>query len=164
MSVQYRLDDLLNYSDYERGKWRQWIAKDPRVLEIPFQSGGRFPTIGALLDHIILVERRHLARLQGSTPPEATGVPPGDWTALFEFADLVRSDFRRYLADLDETRAAESMTITIPIGAFTFSRRKLAIHMVLHEIRHFAQMAFAARIAGTAPPGEHDILFYSGID
>ena len=39
-------------------------------------------------------------------------------------------------------------------------RRKLVVHIVLHEVRHFAQLALAARMAGHPPPGEHD-YFYS---
>jgi uncharacterized damage-inducible protein DinB len=39
------------------------------------------------------------------------------------------------------------------------TRRKLAVHILLHEVRHLAQLAYAARIAGLEPPGSHD-LFY----
>jgi uncharacterized damage-inducible protein DinB len=39
------------------------------------------------------------------------------------------------------------------------TRRKLATHVVLHEVRHLAQVAHAARAAGIEPPGEHDLLF-----
>ena len=40
------------------------------------------------------------------------------------------------------------------------SRRKLATHVVLHEVRHLAQIALAARAAGVAPPGDHDLFFF----
>ena len=33
-------------------------------------------------------------------------------------------------------------------------------HILLHEIRHWAQIALAVRLAGLEPPGEHD-LFHS---
>ena len=39
-------------------------------------------------------------------------------------------------------------------------RRKLLLHMLLHEVRHFAQIAYAARIAGHVPPGEHDLFYF----
>ncbi len=159
MSAIVQVEELLTYSEYERAKWRDWIAADPARLDIPFQPGGRFPTVGAQLDHMFLAERRSLARLEGGTPPEQTGVPAGDWQDLFEFADLVRAELRRYIADLDESRATEPITITLAGSSLTMTRHKLIVHIAVHEIRHFAQIAFAARAAGHAPPGEHDLLF-----
>ena len=164
MNVAVRLDDLLDYSDHERRKWRDWLAADPSRLAIPLQPGGRFPTVEALLDHLFLVERRHLARLEGGVPPESTGIPPGDLEAMFDYAELVRQDFRRYLADLDQAEAEQQITVHIPAlgGTFTLPRLKLATHIVLHEVRHLAQLALAARVAGHPPPGEHDLFFYPG--
>jgi len=78
MSVSVRLEELLDYSDHERSKWYEWIAAEPARLQLPFQPGGRFPTAGTLLDHLFLVERRHLARLEGATPPESTGIDTTD--------------------------------------------------------------------------------------
>lgn len=43
--ITLSLDDLLDYTDFDRAKWRQWAEADPGRLNIPFQSGGRFPTI-----------------------------------------------------------------------------------------------------------------------
>jgi len=40
------------------------------------------------------------------------------------------------------------------------SPRKLLCHILIHEIRHWAQIALAVRLAGFDPPGDHD-LFYS---
>ena len=161
MSFGVTIDELMVYSDHERLKWRSWFAADPRRLALPFQPGGRFPTVGTLVDHIFLVERRHLSRLQGSTPPEASGVAGGDPEALFDYADLVRADFRAYVAALSDPN--EIMTLKLPMGTYQSSRRKLAVHVLLHEMRHFAQIAFAARVAGHEPPGDHDILFYGGL-
>lgn len=163
MSIALPLGWLLDYSDHERRKWRGWIEADPGRLTIPVQTSGRFQTVADLLDHVFLGERRHLSRLEGATPPDATGVPPGDIDALFEFAGLVRADFRRYTEDLDETAADDEMVLTLALPAVTTlrtTRRTVIAQVVLHEIRHFAQIALAARNAGHAPPGEHDILFF----
>ena len=34
-------------------------------MDAAVQPGGRLPTVGKLIDHIFLVERRHLQRLTG---------------------------------------------------------------------------------------------------
>ena len=163
MNVAVSLASLLAYSDFERQKWREWLDANPSRLALAFQPGGRFPDIASLFDHLFLVERRHLSRLEGAVPPSATGVPPGDVAALFDYAELVRADFRAYLDALDEETAMTPIVITglQSSGDITMSRRRLITHILLHEIRHLAQIAYAARLAGHEPPGQHD-LFYFG--
>jgi uncharacterized damage-inducible protein DinB len=164
VSITAGLPELLNYSDHERSKWKAWVEADPSRLGLGFQDGARFATIGSVLDHIFLVERRHLARMEGATPPDSTGVAAGDVMGLFEYGGLVRDDFRRFVTTFDDAAAAQRFTFTIPTGPFTMSRRKLATHVVLHEVRHLAQIALAARAAGVTPPGDHDLFFFDGYD
>jgi uncharacterized damage-inducible protein DinB len=164
VTITAGLPELLSYSDHERAKWRAWAEADPSRLALPFQAGARFPTIGSVLDHVFLVERRHLSRMEGATPPDSTGVEAGDVNALFEYGDLVRADFRRFVTTLDDDAAAQPFTFTIPSGPQTMSRRRLATHVVLHEVRHLAQVALAARAAGVEPPGDHDLFFFAGYD
>jgi uncharacterized damage-inducible protein DinB len=167
MSVAVPLLRLLDYSDYERAKWKAWIADNSGRLSLAFQPTGRFPTVWTVFDHLFLIERRHLSRLQGATPPDVTGVAVGDWQALLDYGDLVRADLRRYLTDLTEADAASQITFTVQSGAFTtqsgtftVTRGKLAIHILMHEIRHLAQIAYAARAAGQEPPGLHDYFYF----
>lgn len=165
MSAALGLVRLIDYSDHERAKWKAWVAADPERLALPFQPNGRFPTVGSLLDHLFLVERRHLSRLEGAAPPDLTGIPTGDWQALFDYGDLVRADLRHYVEEMDAGEAAQVLTWTVtsgpfPAGTYSVTREKLTVHMLLHEVRHFAQLAFAARLAGVDPPGQHD-YFYS---
>jgi uncharacterized damage-inducible protein DinB len=159
VTASVELRELLDYTDHERQKWREWIGADSRRLDIACQAGGRFPTVGSLFDHIFLVERRHLSRLEGGTPPDSTGVKQGDWSRLFEYADLVRADLRRYVTDFDAVEAEQAMTVVTQSGTQTMTKRRLATHILLHEIRHTAQIAYAVRSAGQEPPGQHD-LFY----
>jgi uncharacterized damage-inducible protein DinB len=160
MTVTIDLAELLHYSDHERAKWREWIAADPTRLSIPYQEGGRFPTVGSVLDHIFLVERRHLSLLQGATPPARTGVLDGDWMALFEYAGLVRADLRSFAADLSEADSQQTTAVVTLTGrSVTASKRWLATNLVMHETRHLAQVAQAVRRAGQMPPGDHDMLY-----
>jgi uncharacterized damage-inducible protein DinB len=43
------------------------------------------------------------------------------------------------------------------------SARKLLFHILLHEMRHFAQIALAVRLAGFEPPGDHDLVFSDAV-
>jgi uncharacterized damage-inducible protein DinB len=160
MSVSVDLQHLMSYSDHERMKWKAWLATDPASrLAIPFQSGARFPTVGSILHHVFWVEERHLSRLEGHPLPDSD-VPQDDLPALFEFGDRVRANLRQYVTTIDEKRFSEPMTFSLRGGPMiTVLRRKLAAHILLHEIRHFAQIAYAVRVAGFEPPGEHDYFF-----
>jgi len=162
MTVAVSLDTLLAYSDAERARWRTWLEQEPGRLSLPFQPAGRFPDVGAVFDHVFLVERRHLSRLQGSVPPGATGIAAGDVAGLFDYGDLVRADFRAYVSALDEETAARAIVVTglQSSGDITMSRRRLTTHILLHEVRHLAQVAYAARLGGHEPPGQHDIFYF----
>jgi uncharacterized damage-inducible protein DinB len=161
MSMHVPFEPLLDYSDHERRKWRDWLAADARRMTTVLQPGGRFPTAAELLDHVFLVERRHLCRLEGGTPPDETGVPAGDWERLFEYGGLVRADLRRYVSDLTDAAAEGMISFTaVGVGPMTMSRRRLLTHIFLHETRHLAQLALAARTSGIEPPGKHDLFFF----
>jgi uncharacterized damage-inducible protein DinB len=161
VSVSLELQALLDYSDHERGKWKDWVAADPTRLDLAFQraEGSRFPTVWSLLEHVFFVERRHLCRMMGQAPPDSSGVARGDWGALFEYADEARADLRRYLDGLTDDQAASLVTYDLQTGPHSLSRRRLAAHIALHEIRHLAQIAYAARLAGHEPPGRHDYFY-----
>lgn len=53
------------------------------------------------------------------------------------------------------------MTVTVQSGSFDTTKGKLATHMLLHEVRHLAQVALAARAGGVEPPGQHDYFYFT---
>ena len=69
--------EFLRYTQEERDKWRTWFAAHPDALDVEVQPGGRYPTVGSLIDHVFLVERRHLQRLTGA-PDETPGLCDGE--------------------------------------------------------------------------------------
>ncbi|MGQ0733130.1 MAG: DinB family protein [Acidobacteriota bacterium] len=158
--IALALDELLAYTEEERTKWRRWLDEHPEALSIRLQPGGRFPTVESLIDHVFLVEARHLARLEGRTLPESSGVRAGDLPGLFGYAETVREALRRYAGTLDNDAASTPREFALPSGTFRMTPRKLLLHIGVHETRHWAQIALAVRQAGLQPPGEHD-LFYS---
>jgi uncharacterized damage-inducible protein DinB len=153
-------DELVRYSQEERDKWRTWFTTHPEALEAEVQPGGRYLTVGALIDHIFLVERRHLQRLRSAPLDTTTGLSGHHAPPLFDYGASVRRELEQFVSDLDEDVADEPRTFTVQSGDFVLTPRKLLFHCLLHEIRHWAQIALAVRRAGLEPPGNHD-LFYS---
>ena len=155
-----RIDELLRYTNDERDKWRSWFRDHPAATEVPVQPGGRLPTVGKLIDHIFLAERRHLQRLTGEPLSESTGLTGNNAPPLFDYGASVRRELEQFIMEIDDGEADEERSFVVREREWRMSPRKLLFHVLLHETRHWAQVALAVRQAGLEPPGEHD-LFYS---
>ena len=157
MTLALTFDELLRYTNGEREKWRTWFARHPAAIDAPVQPGGRFATVGKLMDHIFLVERRHLQRLQSQPVVEQTGLTGNNAAPLFDYGASVRRELEQYAANVNDD-PDEVRTFEIRGERMHITTRKLLFHMLLHEIRHWAQIATAVRLAGFEPPGDHDLL------
>lgn len=160
MTLQISYTELLRYTTEEREKWRGWLVAHPQAIDAPVQPGGRLPTVGKLVDHIFLVERRHLQRLMQEPPSDRTGLTGNNVPPLFDYGASVRRELEQYVTDLDEDQADQVTTFEVRDQQWAMTPRKLLFHILQHEIRHWAQIALAVRLAGFEPPGDHD-LFYS---
>ena len=159
MPLSIAFDELLRYTNGERDKWRGWFLEHAEAIEAPVQPGGRLPTAGKLIDHIFLVERRHLQRLAGEPVVERTGLTGTNAPPLFDYGASVRRELEKYVADLDDDDADQIRTFNVRDQDWLMTPRKLLFHVLLHETRHWAQIALAVRLAGFEPPGDHDLFF-----
>ena len=163
MSLNISLDELLRYTSEEREKWRSWFAHHPAAMEAPVQPGGQFPTVGKLIDHIFLGERRHLQRLTSAPLSQSTGLTGNNAPPLFDYGSSVRRELEQFAGDLDADVADELRTFEVRDRQWPMTSRKLLFHILVHEIRHWAQIALAVRLAGYEPPGEHDLFFCAAL-
>ena len=153
-------EELLRYTDEERGKWRRFFTDQTAALELPLQKADRFPTIGKLIDHIFLVEQRHLQRLRNEPVSDTTGLTGNNAPPLFDYGASVRRELEQFVQEIDDDVASQVRTFGVRDEHWEMTPRKLLFHILLHETRHWAQIALALRLAGIDPPGNHD-LFYS---
>lgn len=163
MTLALTFDELLRYTNGERDKWRGWFVTHPGAVDAPVQPGARFATVGKLVDHIFLVERRHLQRLQSQPVIEQTGLTGNNAAPLFDYGASVRRELMQFVAELDDEAADRPFAITVQTGELQITPRKLLFHCLLHETRHWAQIALALRRAGLEPPGNHDLLYSTAI-
>ena len=151
-------DEWLRYSAEEREKWRRFFAARPDAVGVVVQPHGRFNTAGKLIDHIFLAERRCVQRLRGESPAERTGLTGNNAAPLFDYGASVRRELEQYVGDLDDDVASQVRTFELRDQECPMTPRKLLFHVLLHESRHWAQIALAVRLAGIDPPGDHDLL------
>jgi uncharacterized damage-inducible protein DinB len=163
MPLSITFDELLRYTNDERGKWRRWFATHPQAMEAPVQPAGQLPTVGKLIDHIFLAERRFLQRLTETPLSESTGLTGNNAPPLFDYGSSVRRELEQFADSLDADVADEVRTFEIRDRTWQLSSRKLLFHLLLHEVRHWAQVALAVRLTGYEPPGEHDLLFSAAL-
>jgi uncharacterized damage-inducible protein DinB len=152
-------EELLRYTNEERQKWHDWLLAHPAAMDAPVQPGGRLPTVGKLIDHILLAERRFLQRLTDVPVSESTGLTGNNVPPLFAYGASVRRELEQYVSTLDEDDADQPRTVAIRDRTWNLTPRKMLFHILLHETRHWAQIALAVRLAGFDPPGDHDLLF-----
>jgi uncharacterized damage-inducible protein DinB len=166
MSLALGIDELLGYTNGERGRWEQWIAaQPPAALETPLQRAGRFPTVWRLMDHIFVVERRHTQRLQQESPlAQQTGVADADVRALFAFGRAAREELTRFIHATPDAEMGRKREFHFQDSSDVLTPRKLVFHILFHEIRHWAQIATALRNAGFVPPGDHDLFYSSAME
>ena len=163
MSLSLTYDELLRYTNGEREKWRRWFGGHADALEAPVQPGARFATVGKLIDHIFLVERRQLQRLLGEPLSELTGLTGNNAPPLFDYGASVRRELEQYVQDLDVDVADQQRSFLVQGQQYAMTSRKLLFHILLHELRHWAQIALALRLAGFEPPGDHDLFFSTAL-
>ena len=164
MALNITLDELLAYTDEERAKWRAWLDAHPDALSVRMQPDGRFTTVGSLIDHIFLVEARHLARLKLGPVPDSSGIAQPEIASLFRYGAGVRLALRDYARTLSPQDSVTAREFTVQSGTFRMTPRKLLMHAALHETRHWAQIALAVRQAGLEPPGNHDLFFSRALE
>jgi uncharacterized damage-inducible protein DinB len=159
MALALSYGELLAYTNEERDKWRAWLAAHPEAIDVAVRPGGEMPTVGKLIDHIFLVERQHLQRLTGETPSASTGLTGNNAPPLFDYGASVRRELEQFAELVDEDEADEMRPVVVFDRTYTMSARKLLFDILVHELRHWAQIALAVRLAGFDPPGDHDILY-----
>lgn len=159
MTLAISYEELLRYTTEEREKWRAWFLRHPQAMDAPVQPGGRLPTVGKLIDHIFLVERRHLQRLTADPLSTETGLSGSNAPPLFDYGASVRRELEQLARTLGEDEADEIRAIEVRDRTWPMSPRKLLFHILVHETRHWAQIALAVRLAGFEPPGDHDLFF-----
>ena len=157
--MKFEFVEFLRFTQEERDKWRRWFVEHPEAMEIEVQPGGRFATVGALIDHVFLVERRHLQRLRDAPLDTKTGLSGHHAPPLFDYGASVRRELEQLADDLDPDVADEVRMLEVRERQWPVTSRKLLFHILVHEIRHWAQVAMAIRLAGLDPPGDHDLFF-----
>jgi uncharacterized damage-inducible protein DinB len=151
--------ELLAYTDGETERWRAWLAEQPpEVLQLPIGEGDR-ATVRDVIGHVFAVELRYAQRLLDRPVTEYDRLDTSTLDALWGIHREARGLFREYLESAADGGRGREMTFqTRTLGPLSASAHKVAVHVFIHGIRHWAQIALVLRQAGFRQPWEHDWL------
>lgn len=100
MPVPLGLEDLIDYTDWEREKWHVRLRQQGNeVLKtgVGPHGDGRFTTIGELARHIFSAEKRYVERLLNRPLTDTGTVPADELESLFEFGDESRRELKDFV-------------------------------------------------------------------
>jgi len=142
--------DLMQYTEWERGKWIRLFGKTPSALGLSVgpNRDDRFNTVGDWVRHIFAAEIRYVERLSGRPLTEIAGMRNDNVEELFEFGKRTRKELRRFLENFPDTEWDVPREMQILNFIVKATPNKIVVHIVMHEIRHWAQIATLLRLSG----------------
>ena len=158
------MEELLADFESTAERWKAFFAAHPGAESVPTDVA-RSANIGALVWHIYSASTRHSQRLLGEPVTDFEGITPvknleGAWSLQAQAA----ANLHRYLETVDEENLNTVVTTTTrSAGDVSGSWRKLYLHIMVHAIRHWAQIGTISRQAGFAPNWGQDIFFSPAI-
>ena len=153
MPLAVDLTDLLAYTDWQREKWHAFLGQHKDALQCSAgpNGDGRFTTIADLVKHIFSAEQRYVDRLSNRPLTDPASIPSTDLEGLFAFGRQSRKRLREFIESFPPAKWDVAEEHTILNHKVRLTPRKIVVHVVLHEIRHWAQIATLLRLSGTKP-------------
>ena len=159
MPFAFGLEDLLAYSDWDRGQWHSWFRQNGAALGVDLGANntGRIRNIGELVRHIFSAEKRYVERCLQVPLTDTAAVPADDVEALFAFGVDSRAALRDLLRSFDDANWDAPREMSFGTHTRIVTSRKMILQAITHELRHWAQVAAFLRQAGYKP-GAHDLI------
>ena len=161
MPVQLGLSDLMDYTGWERQKWHDRLRQQGNEvlkLSVGPNGDGRFGTIGEVVRHIFSAEKRYVDRLSGRPITDTSSLPTDNLDVLFEFGEESRSELKKFVEEFPAEAWDVPFEFKLMNSVLRVTPKKIIVHVLVHEMRHWAQIATLLRLNGMT--GEfHDFLF-----
>lgn len=161
MNLSLDVRDLVGYTTWQRAFWRTWFAQTgpaPLGVTTGDHGDGRFTSVGALIRHIFSSELRYAQRIAGVPLTDTTVVAIDDPNALFLLGAVARASFLGIIEHLPAAQWIEPFEFSLFDSTVRATPRKVVLHVLTHEIRHWAQVATLLRLQGWIAERQ-DLLF-----
>ena len=157
--LELRFDDLFEYTEWQRARWRAWFRERPEVLTLGTgdHNDSRLTTVGDVVKHIFGAELRYVQRLCGEPVSDLATVPSDDVETLFAKGEETRQRMKELLRAMPAEQWDVQRRFTVLQYQVTATPKKIVAHTLMHEVRHWAQLATICRMSGHRP-NDDDLL------
>jgi uncharacterized damage-inducible protein DinB len=153
--------ELLDYTDRETTRWREWFGEHPEALDLPCDIA-KAGTVRALLLHVFATELFFAHAVLELDVPDWQNLPSGTVAELFSVGEEARGKLRNFIAAAQP--ADWTATKDVGFGSLRATRRKMVAQALLHGIHHRAQLATFLRQQGFAGMWVHDLILTGVMD
>ena len=158
-------EELLDYVEFETRRWHDWFERYPAALAVKTEvaTAGNALT---LVFHIAFVELYYVSFLMDEPRPDEKSMKYGSVEELFALFEEAQGKLRRFLNTATKREWDKKVDlgfrgeITVP----PVTKRKCFAHVLLHGVRHWAQLATELRASGYRQDWQHDFLFTEAMD
>lgn len=147
--------ELLQYTDDETQRWRQWFAEHPEALDRPCDIA-KAETVRKLLLHIFTAELIFASLALDLPRPDWHGLPSGTVDDLFGVHDDAFRKFREFFSRAQESDWKEIKDLGF--RDMKASKRKMVAQAMLHGVHHRGQLATFLRQQGFEGSWIHDLI------
>jgi uncharacterized damage-inducible protein DinB len=149
---------LVTWNDSNAQRWRDFIVANPPILALlcNIRNG---KTVADTLQHIVAVELRYAQRLAGLPESPYEEIPKDSIDSLHAAHELALGLIQNLLANPNYDWSTEITCDTISAGRLRASRETILVHLTLHSMRHYAQLATLVRQQGFKTTWPMDYLF-----
>jgi uncharacterized damage-inducible protein DinB len=121
-------------------------------------ADSRFQSVGDLVKHIFSAETRYVERLSDKPLTETASISNDNLEFLFEFGQHGRKALAEFVGSFPVEQWDVLKEFDFFGGVLKATPKKIILHVLMHEVRHWAQIATLFRLNGLK--GEfHDFLF-----
>jgi uncharacterized damage-inducible protein DinB len=152
------VDVLIGYTDWERQKCQDWFGQHREALKTSWGAHGDNQTVGDVIKHIFSAEKRYIERLSDQPLTDTASIPNDSFEAIFEFGRKSRQSLKDFVDGFSAANWDVLKDFEFVGWSLKATPRKILIHVLTHEIRHWAQIATLLRLNGFK--GDfHDFIF-----
>jgi uncharacterized damage-inducible protein DinB len=161
VAIGLNFDDLTAYTEWERDKWHRWFkghGDEPLRMTYGPHGDGRLSVIGDVVRHIFGAEKRYVERLRDLPLSNLASISNDRAEALFQFGQSTRRELKEFVERFPAGEWEVEREINLPNDiTLRVSPKKIVLHVLLHEIRHWAQIATVLRLNGLVDDW-HDLI------
>ena len=158
MPLTIPIEKLITCNDETAQKFHDFVQANLTIFSLSSDIRSS-ETIAGTLQHIVYLELRFANLIAGLGKTPLEDIPKHSIEALHATHTHAIALVRQLLSD-PAFDWSQDLTFDIPnLGRLEASRETFLVHLTMHSIRHYAQLATIVRQAGFEPNWPMDYLF-----